>query len=231
MVASWLLRGILGLGGALLVFSTWPVALGAWYAQKADAVINRLRVDQSINLPDTLAAINAFDRAVDANPSATLRLARSELLFGAAKDLNWAAPDSQREQWLRAAEADLEAGLAQAPARGIAWLRLAAIRQTLDGTSPRVVAPLLMSIETAPIIPHLWPTRLDLILLNWESFTDLERDRVAAYVVMTWEASTDRRWFVRALRQGIDELYLRVLLNNVPGGQEELSMWIGLGRR
>ena len=53
-----------------------------------------------------------------------------------------------------------------------------------------------MSIETAPVIPRLWPVRLELILRNWESFTDAERDRVAAYVVMTWQASTDRRWFV-----------------------------------
>ncbi len=205
--------------------------MGAWYAQKADPVINRLRDGKSINLPDTLAAIGAFDQAVSADPSALLRLERSELLVGAATGLNWAAPDSQREQWLREAEADLEMGLGGAPARGIAWLRLAAVRQTLEGSSPRVAGPLLMSIETAPIIPRLWPVRLALVLRNWDSFTDAERDRVAAYVIMTWQASTDRRWFVGALHQGIDELYLRMLLSDLPGAQEELNMWIGLTRK
>jgi hypothetical protein len=230
-VVSWLLRGLLGLGCAALVYFAWPVAVGAWYAQKADAVIDRLRDGTSINLPDTLSAIRAMDQAVAADPIASLRLTRSELLVGAALGLNWAAPDSQRERWLRAAETDLEEGLGSVPARGIAWLRLAIVRQTLDGPSPRVVGPLLMSIETAPIVPRLWPIRLELILHNWNSLTDPQRDRVAAYVVMTWQASTDRRWFVAAMRRSVDELYLRLLLAELPGAQEELSTWIGLVRR
>jgi hypothetical protein len=193
-VVSWLLRGLLGLGCAALAYSAWPVAVGAWYAQKADLVINRLRDGKSINLPDALAAIGDFDRAIGANPSAGHHLDRSELLVGASTNLNWAAPDSQREQWLHMAEADLETGLAGAP-------------------------------------PRLWPARLELILRTWNSFTDAERDRIAAYVVMTWEASSDRRWFVSAMSQAADELYLRMLLADLPGAQEELSMWIGLVRR
>jgi hypothetical protein len=230
-VVSWLLRGLLGLGCAALAYFAWPVAVGAWYAQKADLVINRLRDGKSINLPDALAAIGAFGHAIGANPSAENHLDRSELLVGASMGLNWAAPDSQREQWLHMAEADLEPGLAGAPARGVAWLRLAAVRLALDGPSPRVVGPLLMSIETAPVRPRLWPVRLELILRTWDSFTDAERDRVAAYVVMTWQASPDRRWFVSALGHAGDELYLRLLLGDLPGAQEELSMWIGLVRR
>ena len=230
-VVSWLLRGLLGLGCAALAYFAWPVAVGAWYAQKADLVINRLRDGKSINLPDALAAIDAFDHAIDADPSAARRLDRSELLLGASMSLNWAAPDSQREQWLRIAETDLEAGLAGAPARGVAWLRLAAVNLALEGPSPRVVGPLLMSIETAPVIPRLWPARLELILRTWNSFTDAERERVAAYVVMTWQASSDRRWFVSAMSQPIDELHLRLLLADLPGAQEELSTWTGLVRR
>ena len=230
-VVSWLLRSLLGLGGALLVYFAWPVAWGAWYAQKADGFTSRLREGAPINLPDALAAIDASNRAVRANPSALNHLDRSEVLVGAANGLNWAAPDSQREQWLRTAEGDLETGLGGAPARGIAWLRLAAVRQTLDGPSSRVADALLMSIETAAIASRQWPARLELILRNWGSFTDAQRQRVAAYVAMTWQASTDRRWFVSALHQDIDELYLRLLLSDLPGAQEELNMWIGLVRR
>ena len=73
--------------------------------------------------------------------------------------------------------------------------------------------------------------RLELILRTWDSFTDAERDRVAAYLVMTWQASPDRRGFVSALGQAGDELSLRLLLGDLPGAQEELSMWIGLVRR
>jgi hypothetical protein len=228
---AWLLRALLGLAGVLLIHFTWPVAWGAWYAQQGDGVISRLREGESINLPDTLAAIDALNSAVRANPNALNHLYRSELLVGAANGLNWAAPDSQRDQWRRTAEQDLETGLGGAPARGIAWLRLAAVRQMLDGPSPQVAAPLLMSIETAAIAPRVWPARLELILGNWNSFTDGERKRVAAYVAMTWQASTDRRWFVNVLHQDVDELYLRLLLSDLQAAQEELSMWIGLVRR
>jgi hypothetical protein len=214
-----------------MVFYGGPIAWSAWYAQKGDGIIVRLRYGLPINLPDSVAAIDAFDRAVAIDPSASLRLVRSELLVGAAAGLNWAASDSQREQWVHEAEADLEASLGQLPARGIGWLRLAAVRETLDGPSPAVVGPLLMSIETAPVVPHLWPVRLELILQNWGMYTDAERERIAAYVAMTWQASTDRRWFVGALRTSLDELYLRLLLGNEPGVQDELTMWLELSRR
>jgi len=226
---SWMLRGLLGIGGALLVYSAWPVALSALQAQGADTTVGRLREPSAITLPDTLAAIEALDRAIQTDPSAHNHLDRSELLAGAAFVLS-AIPASQREQWLRTAAADLETGLARAPARGIAWLRLAVVRQTLGGPSARVVAPLLASIETEPVVPRLWPVRLELILRNWAWFTDPERDRVAAYVAMTWRATSDRRWFVHAMRESLDELLIRLLLNDVEGAQDELTTWMRLVR-
>lgn len=230
-VVSWLLRGLVGLAGILLIYFGWPVAHGAWYAQQADGVVTLLRDGRRLDLADTVRAIDAFNQAVRANPDAMMRLGRSELLAGAAASFNWDPGDSEREQWLRGAEADLEAGLAGAPARGVAWLRLALVREALEGPSREVVGPLLRSIATAPVVPRLWPVRLALILLNWEWFTDAEREVVAAYVAMTWKASSDRRWFVNALRNDVDELYLRGLLGDVPGAQEELTKWIALVRR
>jgi len=231
-VVHRLLRGLLGVGGALVTFYAWPVAWGAWYALQAETVVSRLRENQPVNLPDTLAAIDAYDAAIRMDPSALRHLGRSELLFGAVLALNWAAPDSQREQWLRTAESDLEVGLAGAPARGIAWLRLAAVRQVLDGPSPSVVPPLLMSIDTAPVIPSLWPVRFNLILQNWRFLSDQQRHVVEAYVVMTWEQSTgDRRWFAAALQTPGDELFLRYVLANVIGAQDELTLLLEAQRK
>jgi len=210
----------------------WPVAWGAWYALKAETVISSLREGRPVNLPDSLAAIDAFDTAVLIDPSPLRRLARSELLFGAAIELNWAAPDSQRRQWMHTAESDLEVGLAGAPGRGAGWLRLAAVRQALDGPSSRVVGPLLMSIETAPVIPPLWPVRMELILRNWRFLTDEQRNAAEAYIAMTWQHSTaDRRWFVRAIRAPGDELFLRYVLSSVPGAQDELTLLFEAARK
>jgi hypothetical protein len=152
-------------------------------------------------------------------------------LAGAAISLKVASLGTEREKWLRIAERDLDIGLSGAPARGIAWLRLAVIQQALEGPSAKVVGLLLMSIETAAVAPRLWPLRLELIFQNWDSLTDADRERVAAYVAMTWQASADRRWFIPLVRQPQDELYLRILLGSLPGAQEELGTWIGLVRR
>jgi hypothetical protein len=225
---SWMLRGLLGIGGALLVYSAWPVARSALHAQGADTTMSRLREPAAVSLRDALAAIEALDLAIQADPSARNHLDRSELLVGAAFVVR--APDSQREQWLRTAAADLEIGLARAPARGIAWLRLAVVRQALAGPSAQVVAPLIASIEVVPVVPRLWPVRLELILRNWAWFDDVERERMAAYVAMTWRATSDRRWFVRAMRENVDELLIRLLLNDVEGAQDELSTWMRLVR-
>lgn len=228
-VVAWILRSLLGIGGALLVYFAWPVASGAWHALGASTVIDRLRKNQPVTISDAVTAIDALDRAVEANPSAQLHLDRSELLVGVALSSSGTA-DGRRERWLATAEADLETGLAGAPAHGIAWFRLATVRQALYGPSSRVMPPLLMSVDTAPVVPRLWPARLELILRNWQFFTDGERDRAAAYVGMTWQASSDRRWFVQAMREPLDELYIRLLLNEQGGAQEELSTWMRLVR-
>ena len=71
----------------------------------------------------------------------------------------------------------------------------------------------------AALLRRLKPTRLKMILRNWEWCTDAERERVASYVGMTWQVSSDRRWFANALRKDIDELYRRLPPADVPGAQ------------
>jgi len=229
-VVSWLLRALLGIGGALLVYAAAPLTWGAWQALGAGSVVDRLRVSKPTTVADALAAAAALDRAVQADPSAQRHLDRSELLAGQAMTLKGVS-DTEREQWLRLAAADLETGLAGVPGHGIGWLRLASVRYALEGPSRRVVDPLLRSIETAPIVPHLWLGRLELILRNWLVLSEPEIARLSAYVRMTWRASSDRRWFVWVMREPLDELLVRFLLADEPGAQEELSVWIGLVRK
>jgi hypothetical protein len=223
---SWLLRGLLGVGGAVLAFVAWPVANGAWQAQKADAVVYDLRTGRPLQVDEVRAGIEALDRAVAADPVAGRRLGRSELLAGGALTQSLPVTPEQRTAWMKQAEADLNFGLANAPARGVSWARLAAVRQGLDGTSAKVVAALLMSIDTAPMMEPLWPSRLQLILDNWQFFTAKERERIAAYVAMTWRLSSDRRWFAQVIRSPIDELFVRYFVRDEPNAQEELTQWL-----
>lgn len=223
---AWLLRVLLGGGCVVLLYLTWPVATGAWEAQKADVVIFDLRTRQPLKLPTVLAALQALDRAVEADPAAGRRLKRAELLAGAALSPSLPLSNEQRTDWLKKAEADLEFGLANAPARGIAWAQLASVRQALYGASAKVVSALLMSIDTAPMLNVLWPPRLQLILDNWRYLTPEDRQRVSAHVAETWRLSSDRRWFAEAIRTPIDELFLRNALGNDPNAWDELQKLI-----
>jgi hypothetical protein len=223
---TWMLRGLLGVGGAILAVVAWPVANGAWQAQKADAVVFELRTGQAIDLASVQAGIAALDRAVAFDPVAGRRLGRSELLAGAALTTDLPVSREQRAEWMKQAQADLDFGLGNAPARGVSWARLAAARQALDGTSARVVAALMMSIDVAPMMETLWPSRLQLILDNWQFFTPKERERIAAYVVMNWRMSRDRRWVAQAIRSPIDELFVRYFVRDEPNAQEELTKWL-----
>jgi hypothetical protein len=223
---TWMLRGLLGVGGAILAVVAWPVAKGAWQAQKADAVVFELRTGQALDLASVQDGIAALDRAVAADPVAGRRLGRSELLAGAALTTELPVTREQRAEWMKQAHADLDFGLANAPARGVAWARLAAARQALDGTSARVVAALMMSIDVAPMMETLWPSRLQLILDNWQYFTPKERERIAAYVAMNWRMSADKRWVAETIRSPIDELFVRYFVRDEPNAQEELTKWL-----
>lgn len=228
---TWMLRGLLGVGGAILAVVAWPVANGAWQAQKADAVVFELRTGQALHLASLQDGIAALDRAVAADPVAGRRLGRSELLAGAALTMDLPVTREQRAEWMKQAQDDLDFGLANAPARGVGWARLAAARQALDGTSARVVAALMMSIDVAPMMESLWPSRLQLILDNWQYFTPQERERISAYVIVMWRASPDKSWFAAVIRSPLDELFVRYFVRDEPNAQEELNRWLERLRR
>ena len=223
---SWLLRALAGVGGAVLAFVAWPVAHGAWQAQKADAVFFQFRTGEQVQLRQAEAALASLDEAVAADPVARRRLGRAEMLLATALTPNLGVTDQQRAQWLKQAHADLDFGLANAPARGVGWAQLAAARQAIDGPSANAVAALMMSIDTAPMMEAIWPSRLRLILDNWQFFTPQERERIDAYVAANWRASSDRRWFAEVIRSPLDELFVRYFLRNEPGSQEYLTEWL-----
>lgn len=223
IIFEWLLRALLGVGGVALVWVAWPVSKGAWQAQQADVVVTNLRLDYAVDLGDVRLAIESLDRAIGFDPTATRHMQRSELLMAAALVPTFDRTPEQRTEWLKRAEADLNFGLGNDPGRGVQWLRLAVVRLGLEGPSQRSVAPLLMSIDTSPMMLPIWKTRLHLILDNWQVFTQQQREHVGLYVARTWQLSPDRRWFAEAIRTPLDELFVRYFVRDEPGAQDELT--------
>ena len=232
---NWLLRALMAMGGAALAVVAWPVAWGAWEAQKADAVVNDLRFGRPLDAAAVSAGLDALNRSIVADPAAKHYLDRSELLAGAALTPGLRLPDVNRDALLRRARSDLGVGLANAPVRGIDWLRLAVVREALDGPSRELLPPLFMSIETAPLIPQFWRVRLRVILDVWPYLEERQRDRLANYFVTTWRLARDRpALMVELYRPALmaeinsptDELIVRYFLRNEPGAQEELTKWL-----
>ncbi|MBL6616332.1 MAG: hypothetical protein ISP49_01310 [Reyranella sp.] len=223
---TWMLRGLLGVGGAVLAFVAWPVANGALQAQKADTAFFEFRTGQPPDLAGAEAALQALDQGVAADPVAGRRLGRAEMLLAAALTPGLGASADERSKWLNQAQADLDFGLGNAPARGVAWAQLAAARQAIGGPSVKVVAALMMSIATAPMMEVLWPSRLRLILNNWQFFTPKEREQIASYVATTWRQSADRRFFASVIHSPLDELFVRYFVRDEPGAQQELTKWL-----
>jgi len=239
-VLNWLLRALTAMGGAALAVVAWPVAWGAWQAQKADAVVSDLRFARPLDAAAVAAGIAAFNASIVADPVARHYLDRSELLAGAALTKSLKLPDADRDALLRRAQSDLQIGLANAPVRGVDWLRLAIAREVVDGPSRNVLPPLFMSIETAPLIPQLWRARLRVILDVWPYLDDQQRSRLADYFVMTWRLARDRPALTsETFRPGLmaeiyspaDELIVRYFLRNEPGAQEELTKWLEASRK
>lgn len=223
IVSNWLMRVLLAVGGACLLFLSLPVARGAWEAQKADAVMTDLRIGHPLGLDNVRAGIADLDRAVALDPSAGRYLERSELLGGAGLTYSLKVAPEERSRWQRRARADLERGLADAPARGVGWLRLAAMIDVLDGGSRAMLPPLLLSIDYAGLIPGTWLPRLRIILDGWPYLSDGQKDRITAYMRQTWQVAADRRFFAWAIRSPADELIIRYFLRDEPGAQEELT--------
>ena len=225
------MRALLGGGGACLLFLSWPVARAAWEAQRADAVMMALRTGHPIDANEVRAGIAALDRAVALDAGAGRYLDRSELLGGAGLASSLEVSAAERTAWQRRALDDLEKGLAAAPARGVAWLRLAALTDVLDGASREVLPPLLLSIEDAALIPETWGPRLRVILDCWPYMSDAQKERIAAYMRQTWQVAADRRIFAWEIHSPVDELIVRYFLRGKPGAQEELAKLITDTRR
>jgi len=220
MLSTWLLRGLMAVSGAALVFVSWPFSYSAYEAQKADAIVNDLNANRQLDPVKVREGLAAYDRAIEINPAAGRRLQRAELLAGAGLTSMIKVPQDQRTQWLRRAKADLESGLADAPMRGVDWLILATVYEGLDGPTRELLPALFMSIETAPIMPLAWPARLRVILDVWPFLDEEQKARLAAYVVRTWRLSFDKRYFAWAVHSLTDELIIRHFLSNEPGAQD-----------
>src|SRR5471032_1116436 len=107
VLLSWLLRGLIAISGVVLVYQGLPVASSSLQAQKADAVVTKLRSGEAITAPAVQAGIEALNSAVSLEPVAGRYLQRSELESGGALTPSIDVSADIRTAWLQLSQADL----------------------------------------------------------------------------------------------------------------------------
>jgi hypothetical protein len=211
-------------GGLVAIFFGWPIVQAAWQSQQVDAVLYGQRTGKRVDAEEVAAGVEALSRAIDDDPVASRYLVRSELLASAALTPSIWLDSAQRADFMRRARADLIIGLANSPARGVDWLRLAALQLELEGASRRVVSLMVTARQMAGGIPQTWPVQLRLILDCWPYLTDREKGWLKGYVEMIWRQSVlDRQLFGYATRSAADHAILTWFLRDVPGAPQELA--------
>jgi hypothetical protein len=216
----------MAISGVVLVFEGGAVAPSAFQAQKADGVVSKLRNNGKMTAAEVSAGIDALDKAVALQPVAGRYFQRSELESGSLSTPYLEITPAVRTARLRRVKADLELGLAHAPARPIEWLRLATTKQALDGASGDVVQLLLMAIRTGPWIEYTFYTRVRLIVDNWAYLSEDQKAEMQKYASEMWRRASDKRFFGYSVFNPVDELIIRNLLRDEPGAQEKLTTWI-----
>jgi hypothetical protein len=79
--------------------------------------------------------------------------------------------DPARLELARRSAAAIEKALALAPANPHGWLRLAYAETILHGPPPEVAAILAQALKIAPFLGELAPSRIELVLQNWQHLT------------------------------------------------------------
>ena len=220
---SVLVRSLTAVGGAVLFFLSWPVAKSALLFQKTDAFYDTMRAGKPYTLQQFQTALATVDAAIATDPGASRHFERSELLGSVAANQSLKVSDQQRRAWQMQAKADLEFGLANDPASTLNWQRLAIMHEWLDGPSRDIPPIIFMAIDTGPMISPLWQPRLRIILDNWGYFTDPEKARLDAYIVLMWRRIDDRRIFGWVVNDAIDEAILSYALKDEPNAGAELT--------
>lgn len=221
---NWLTRGLTVIGGLIAIIWGWPLMKAAWQAQRADGILYSYRMGARVDVKETNAALEALTGAIAYDPTSSRYLVRSELMGVAALTPTLPLDPTERTDWVRRARADLINGLANAPAHGIDWLRLATLQQQIEGPSRRVVALMFTSQQLSGGIPQTWQARLRMILDCWPLLTNPEKERLKRYVEMIWRQSVlDRRLFGYATRSAADHAILTWFLRDVPDAPQELA--------
>lgn len=114
---------------------------------------------------------------------------------------------------IASAKSDLEKGLAIAPLNPYGWIRLAHTIMLLEGPSRLVVNALKASIQAAYYEPQIMHSRLEYCFLNWDYFSEEDREIVYQQLLNAWKLSPDKTFALASSTKRV-EVFRAALLRD-----------------
>jgi len=196
-----------------LLYLGAPRTIAAFVSLPGDYVLERIQIGESVSTRNLETLIISRERALAWVEVGRVQtdLALAQLVLAEASGENGAYDQAGVA---RAIES-LRAGLARAPARPYAWVRLALAELEAGGPSPEVAKPLEMALITARYIPRLLFVRLELCLIAWPDLNSDARDLVFQQVRIAWHRSPDRLVDLALLMERLDVVRTALLISPV----------------
>ena len=191
------------LGIALLVLAV-PRTIAAWAGLDAQPALHEVNRAQTPKPDDVVAGIAGLKRAIEWVPSARrfIDLATLEFELG----LSLPADDARRQEAFESAQAHFIEGLSLNPVDGLAWLRLAWVREGLKQPARSVAVCLVQSLDMAPHMRPLWLARARMLLVYWSSMTVEEVLTVRRQLQTIWSAEPGMRRPLVQMAQEVSQL-------------------------
>jgi hypothetical protein len=199
--ARWFFAGGAVAIGTILLVLAIPRTIAAWEAMPANSVLIKIRAAEQPTVDELRDSVRDLRRSV-----ATIAASRRLLDLGTVEFLlvqALAATDPERAPLLIASEEHFTRGLTINPLDGLAWHRLAQVRQArnpFDGRS--IVVALMQSLDMAPNMRPLWVGRTFGLILYRKSLTAEETADLISNLRTSWSAEERFRiMIVQALKQ------------------------------
>jgi hypothetical protein len=191
----------------------------------AIATVRDAHDGDSLRLEELETAARYLRKAAAWEGSAGVRTDLGLLLLMRAEQTD--VDDPQREALLDEAAAVLRDGLARAPVRPHAWLRLAYAGMMNSGPSAEVVAELALSLQTGRFVGEIALARIELLLRNWAYLPFEMRTLVGAQIRYAWRH--ERRGLVELAQMTGTTRIIRFALRTIPGALEEIDSLLSSG--
>lgn len=174
----------------------------------ADPVLAKVRNAESPTAIELRDGIASLRRSLVVLSSSRRLIDLGTLEFLSSHEIT--GDDAARRILIDAAEGHLAQGLAINPLDGLAWYRLAQVRQARDVNDGRaIVVALMQSLDMSPNLRSLWVARTFGLLVYRRYLTPEEMTALMSSLHTSWGAEKAFRIFlVRALRSNADALAL-----------------------